>query len=254
MAVPDVAAGLLRLHATVLLALRSGGSGTAGAAETGRSAPATLVPDQAGPADSGPLPGDAPPPGDDPDGAPAVWATVRRAQSGDPEAFAELYDRYVDVVFRYVHFRVGTRALAEDLTSETFLRALRRIATVSWQGRDFGAWLITIARNLVADHYKSGRYRLEISTADMLDADRADTPEGRPEQAVVDALTSEALLAAVRQLGPDQQECVVLRFLHGLSVAETAEAMGRNTGAIKALQYRAVRSLARLLPEGLAPS
>jgi RNA polymerase sigma-70 factor (ECF subfamily) len=176
-----------------------------------------------------------------------VWAVVERAQGGDVEAFGELYDRYVEMVFRYIHFRVGSRPQAEDLTSETFTRALRRICSVKWQGRDFGAWLVTIARNLIADHYKSSRYRLEISTADMLDADQAE--EG-PENDVLDAMTSATLLEAVRKLNAEQQECIVLRFLHGMSVAETAQAMGKNDGAIKALQYRAVRTLGRLLPAG----
>ncbi|MFL6140159.1 MAG: sigma-70 family RNA polymerase sigma factor [Frankiaceae bacterium] len=179
-----------------------------------------------------------------------VVALVARAQAGDPEAFGELYDRYVDLVHRYVYYRVGARALAEDLTSETFLRALRRITSFTWQGRDIGAWFVTIARNLIADHYKSGRFRLEVQVADMLDADRAqDGPEGE----VLDALTSRTLLEAVKRLNPEQQECIVLRFLQGLSVAETALAMGKNEGAIKALQYRAVRTLGRLLPEGFAP-
>ncbi len=187
---------------------------------------------------------------EDDSGAPdeAVKALVARAQAGDPEAFGELYDRYVDLVYRYVYYRVGSQALAEDLTSETFLRALRRITSFTWQGRDIGAWFITIARNLIADHFKSGRYRLEVTTADMLDADQA---EDSPEGAVLDSLTNVALLEAVKQLGAEQQECVVLRFLQGLSVAETALAMGKNEGAIKALQYRAVRALGRLLPEGL---
>lgn len=192
------------------------------------------------------------PPDDDHDepagnGPGPVWAIVERAQRGDAEAFGQLYDQYVDLVFRYVHFRVGSRVQAEDLTSETFLRALRRLNSVSWQGRDFGAWLVTIARNLIADHYKSARYRLEISTADMLDADRA---EDGPENSVLDAISSATLIDAVRKLNPVQQECVVLRFLQGMSVTEAAQAMGKNEGAIKALQYRAVRALGRLLPDG----
>ena len=64
-------------------------------------------------------------------------------------------------------------------------------------------------------------------------------------------MTNRVLLEAVRQLNPEQQECIALRFLQGLSVAETAKVMGKNDGAIKALQYRAVRSLGRLLPEGV---
>jgi RNA polymerase sigma-70 factor (ECF subfamily) len=182
----------------------------------------------------------------------AVALLVSRAQSGDPEAFGALYDRYIDLIYRYIYYRVGDRTLAEDLTSETFVRALRRISTFSWQGRDIGAWLVTIARNLVADHYKSARVRLEMPTADLLGAG-ADRPAAGPEGEVLDSMNNAALLDSVRQLGGDQQECVVLRFLEGLSVHETALAMGRKEGAVKALQYRAIRSLARLLPAGFVP-
>lgn len=208
-------------------------------------APAT---DTTGPSGSPGKHSDRPHPSDP---ATEVWTLVERAQAGDAEAFGQIYDRYVDTVFRFIYFRVGNRQLAEDLTSDTFLRALRRIGSFTWQGRDLGAWLVTIARNLVADHFKSGRYRLEVTTGDVLDADREDRgPEGSPEAAVVDHITNVALLSAVKQLNPEQQECIVLRFLQGFSVAETAQAMGKNEGAIKALQYRAVRALARLLPEG----
>ena len=188
--------------------------------------------------------GHAAPPADGPD----VWEWVRRTQEGDAEAFGQLYDHYVTLVYRYVHNRVGDRVTAEDVTSETFVRALRRIDSLSFQGRDVGAWLVTIARNIVLDHVKSSRYRLEVATADMRDADRA--TDG-PEDAVVAHLTNRELLACVQQLGSEQQECIVLRFIHGLSVAETAVIMGKKDGAVKALQHRAVRRLAGLLPEGL---
>ncbi|MEX5717518.1 sigma-70 family RNA polymerase sigma factor [Geodermatophilus maliterrae] len=177
-----------------------------------------------------------------------VWGLVRRAQAGDAEAFGGLYDHYVTLVHRFVFHRVGDRAQAEDLTSETFVRALRRIDSLSFQGRDVGAWLVTIARNLIRDHVKSSRFRLEVTTADMRDADRA--TDG-PEDAVVARLTNEQLLACIRQLGGEQQECISLRFLQGLSVSETAAVMGKKDGAVKALQHRAVRRLAGLLPEGL---
>jgi RNA polymerase sigma-70 factor (ECF subfamily) len=177
-----------------------------------------------------------------------VWALVRQAQDGDAEAFGRLYDHYVTVVHRYVLHRVGDRALAEDFTSETFVRALRRIDSLSFQGRDVGAWLVTIARNIIRDHVKSSRFRLEVTTADLRDADRV--TEG-PEDAVVQQLTNEQVLACIRRLGGEQQECISLRFLQGLSVSETAAVMGKKEGAIKALQHRAVRRLAALLPEGL---
>ena len=177
-----------------------------------------------------------------------VWGLVEAAQAGDTEAFGQLYDRYVDVVHRYAYARLGDRTLAEDVTSETFLRALRRIGSVSYRGRDVGAWFVTIARNLVLDHLKSGRNRYEVVSGDPLDTDRS--TEG-PEPAVLRRLSAEELLRCVRQLPPDQQECVVLRFLQGLSVAETATVMRRNAGAVKALQHRALRRLATLLPDGL---
>ena len=180
---------------------------------------------------------------------PEVFALVTRAQAGDADAFGELYDRYIDLIYRYIYYRVGSQAVAEDLTSETFLRALRRISTFAWQGRDVGAWFVTIARNLVTDHYKSSRYRLEVTTADLLTTAGDAAGENSPEAEVISSLTNTLLLTAVKKLNPEQQECVVLRFLQGLSVSETALAMGKNEGAIKALQYRAVRSLGRMLPD-----
>jgi RNA polymerase sigma-70 factor (ECF subfamily) len=169
---------------------------------------------------------------------------VERAQAGEAEAFGKLYDQYSDTVYRYIYYRVGGKATAEDLTSETFLRALRRIGTFTWQGRDFGAWLVTIARNLVADHFKSSRFRLEVTTGEMLDSNEV---ERSPEDSVLESLSNTALLDAVRRLNRQQQECVTLRFLQGLSVAETARVMGKNEGTIKTLQYRAVRTLGLIM-------
>lgn len=188
---------------------------------------------------------------EDPSG---MWAHVQRAQNGDTSAFGPIYDCYVDSVFRFVYRRVKTIQMAEDLTSETFLRAFTRIGSFTWQGRDLGAWLCTIAKNMIYDYHKSARHRLELTTWDVLDVDRADSAiEARPEDAVVAHMTNLALMAAINELNPEQRECLVLRFLRGLSVAETAAAMGKTEGAVKAEQYRAVRALARVLPEGFQP-
>ncbi|WP_425484490.1 sigma-70 family RNA polymerase sigma factor [Haloechinothrix aidingensis] len=185
-----------------------------------------------------------------------AWELVHAAQAGDTGAFGRLYDSYVDTVFRYVLFRVGDRELAEDVTSETFLRALRRISSVSYQGRDVGAWFITIARNLVLDHVKSSRAKREVVTSELAESgpvafvgtDRAD--DSGPEQQVLASATKNELFRCIDTLGGDQRDCIVLRFIQGLSVAETAQIMQRNEGAIKALQHRAVRRLAHLLPPG----
>ena len=175
-------------------------------------------------------------------------ALVELARGGDSEAFGMLYDHYHTSVYRFLYYRVGSVALAEDLTSETFFRALRSMGSFRWQGKDFGAWLMTIARNLTTDHYKSGKTRLEMATEDMSPHDSA--TEG-PENAVLATLTNEALLEALKKLPAEQQECLIMRFLQGLSIAETAQVLGRSDGAVKQLQLRGVRNLAKLLPEGL---
>jgi RNA polymerase sigma-70 factor, ECF subfamily len=174
-------------------------------------------------------------------------ALVELARGGDGDAFGLLYDHYQPSVYRFVYYRTRSQTLAEDLTSETFLRALRNMSGFRWQGKDFGAWLMTIARNLCTDHFKAGRTRLEQTTDDMGAHD--DATEG-PENAVLAGLTNEVLLDGLKQLSDEQRDCLIMRFLQGLSIAETAEILGRTEGAIKQLQLRGVRNLAKLIPAG----
>lgn len=192
------------------------------------------------PSNGGPTPHDD----HDPE-ATRLRALVDLAKEGDSEAFGQLYDHYVTGVFRFIYYRVGSQQLAEDLTSETFVRGLRAIQRFNWQGKDFGAWLTTIARNLVADHFKSSRSRLEIVTETI--------PEGKthaasPEHEVLALISNEMLFEAVSALPPEQRDCILMRFIQGLSIAQTAAALGRSEGAIKQLQLRAVRSLAKTVP------
>ena len=175
-----------------------------------------------------------------------VSALVARAQAGDAEAFGLVYDRYVDQVFRFVYRRVLDRQVAEDLTSETFLRALRNLASFRRPGGDFGAWVTTIAQNLVINWLQSHQRR-ERPVAELRDAapiDRAPNPEA----AAVLTLPREALLAGIEQLNPVQQQCITRRYLRELSIEETAQALGKTPAAIKALQYKALRALRGLLP------
>ncbi len=175
-------------------------------------------------------------------------ALVELARGGDTEAFGLLFDHYHPSVYRFLFHRTRSQALAEDLTSETFFRALRGMANFRWQGKDFGAWLMTIARNLCTDHFKAGRTRLEMTTEDMTPHD--DATEG-PEESVLASLTNEVLLKALCELPPEQKDCLIMRFLQGMSIAETAQVLGRSDGAIKQLQLRGVRNLAKLMPEGI---
>jgi RNA polymerase sigma-70 factor (ECF subfamily) len=184
-------------------------------------------------------------------GDPEVVEQVRLAQEGSAHAFALLYDRYVDQIFAYVYHRVGHRQTAEDLVGDVFLRALRRISTFRWQGVDFGAWLMTIARNRVHDHFKSARFRLEATVEEVFDRPVL-ASEDNPEQALLSSDLQAQVHDAIRQLKGEQAEVLYLRFIQHLNVAETASVMGKTDGAIKALQYRALKSLAKLMPDGLA--
>lgn len=203
------------------------------------------------------------------------WDLVAAAQQGDTDAYGQLYRRYYETVFRFVLFRVSSRDRAEDLTSETFLRALSRIQTVSYQGRDIGAWFVTIARNLILDDVKSSRYRLEVPTGSILDAAGDQTSpfsmrsvgftrqlkrtallisalEADPAQEAIDGIYHAQLRADLNacraRLTGMQRKVLVYRFDLGYTVEQTATAMGINSGAVKALQHRAVRRLAELLP------
>lgn len=177
-----------------------------------------------------------------------IEALVDLAKGGDSEAFGQLYDHYADQVFRYIYYRVGNRSLAEDLTADAFVRALRALPRFTWQGSDFGAWLTTIARNLITDHFKSSRTKREFAADELPDSD--DTRDG-PEQEALANDANQALMDALRTLPDDQQECLVSRFLLERSISETAALMDRSPGAIKQLQLRAIRTLAKTVPGAL---
>lgn len=178
-------------------------------------------------------------------------ALVELARKGDADAFGMLYDHYQASVYRFLFYRTRSSPLAEDLTSETFFRALRSMTNFRWQGKDFGAWLMTIARNLATDHFKAGRTRLEMTTEDMGQHD--DATEG-PESQVLASLTNELLLEALTELPDEQRDCLVMRFLQGMSISETASVLERSDGAVKQLQLRGVRNLAKLMPDGMRGS
>ncbi|MGH3718312.1 MAG: RNA polymerase sigma factor [Pseudonocardiaceae bacterium] len=167
------------------------------------------------------------------------------AQGGDRDAFGQLYARYAPEVARFVGRRVGgDRPLTEDVTSETFLRAWRSVGSVSYQGRDVGAWFTTIARNLITDHYKSSRTKRERAGLDPEHQAPAVVDDHSPERAVCRRETAGEVRAALAELSsPAQRESIRLRFLEERSVTETAEVMGRARGAVKALTHRALEGL-----------
>ena len=182
---------------------------------------------------------------------PGSWALVERAKLGGPDgvvAFAELYRAYHDQVFNYIRRRVWDHPTAEDLTGDVFVKLLTKVGGVSAQGVDFGAWLITLARNRVNDHFKSSRFRRErLSDDPYLEGSLEVDPDTDTERSALLALDRAALRVAITDLTHDQRRCLELRFWGGLTDAQTAVLMRKKAGAIKSLQFRAVGVLRKAL-------
>jgi len=180
-----------------------------------------------------------------------AWELVERARAGDDRAFSVLYQRHFDAVFGYVLVRTRDRALAEEFTSETFLRAFRRIDSITYHGTSFRAWVMTIARNLILDEFKSARRRHEVFLPEGFDepSDVAD-PAGK----VCERAAAEELRRGLAELTEDQRRCLTLRFFEHLPVVEVARLMQRTEGSVRALQNRAVRRLGAFLSPDLVGS
>lgn len=173
------------------------------------------------------------------------WSLVERAQAGDMDAFAEIWRANHVKVYVFTLNRVRSSAHADDITSEVFIRLLRSLGRINYQGRDIAAYLITTARNMIADWYKSGRYRFEAPVGEVLGYDLADDDWGVDTERVVEAHELSAEVAdALGRLSPEHRQCLMLRFFGGLSVEETAQALGRSHNATKSLQYRASQAMA----------
>jgi RNA polymerase sigma-70 factor (ECF subfamily) len=176
--------------------------------------------------------------------APEVVTLVNRAvATRDADAFGELYDRFVDRVYRYLYFRTGNHPEAEDLTEQVFLKAWEAIGRYRWQGRPFLAWLYRLAHNAHIDHVRSHKPTTSLSN----DERPLDLPSPAAEADLARSLDTEVLARAVAQLTPEQQQVIVMKFLDGCDNEQIALAMDKREGAIRALQMRALMSLRRVL-------
>ncbi len=169
---------------------------------------------------------------------------VSRAQL-NPVSFAPLYDHYFPKIYNYIYNKVNNSQLAEDLVSETFYKALANIKRFQWQDRSFASWLYTIARNQVIDQFRKRNPVLLDNNIEM-----TDQTEKGPEEKVIQDVTREELLKAIRTLSPDQQDALLLRYQEDLTIKEIAVVLGKNEGAVKALLFRGLRSLRKKMEGG----
>ena len=171
-------------------------------------------------------------------------ALVDRAAQRDPGAIASLYDLYAPKIYSYLYHRVSDQTLAEDLTGQVFLQMIEAVRTERGWRTSFSGWLFRIAHNLVIDHY---RKRAHANFTDLDDSPNIAATNDDPFATAVAVLDSDALLRAINELTGEQAQVITLRFLEGYNVAEVAELMDKSEGAIKALQYRAISNLRRIM-------
>jgi RNA polymerase sigma-70 factor (ECF subfamily) len=170
---------------------------------------------------------------------------VLQAQAGNSEAFGQLYDAYMERIYRFVYFRVEDQQTAEDITSQVFLKAWSNLDRFSFNRTPYLAWLYTIAHNAVIDHYRTRKVTAALDDVQLSQQDHAEVVENEID------LTNEmkTIKAALQMLTDDQQKVLTLKFIEGMSNTEIARQLGKREGAIRALQMRGLQALAKQLQE-----
>lgn len=172
----------------------------------------------------------------------AERALVDAAVGGDAQAFAALYDKHLERVYRYVYYWVSNRPEAEDLTQQVFLHAWQAISRYQHTGTAFIAWLLRIAHNVVVSHYRKAK-QMQYLELEPVSWERGADPEAET-LAKYDRLS---LRRAILCLKPEQQQVIVMRFIEHLRYADIAAATGKNEGTVRVIQHRALAELRRLL-------
>ena len=173
---------------------------------------------------------------------------VLQAQDGNSEAFGELYDAYMERIYRFVYFRVEDQQTAEDITSQVFLKAWNNLDRFSFSRTPYLAWLYTIAHNAVIDHYRTRKVTTALDDVQLSQQDHTEAVEKEIDLSAEMKLVKEAL----GLLTDDQQKVLTLKFIEGLSNHEIARHLGKREGAIRALQMRGLQALAKQLEEKMA--
>ncbi len=183
-----------------------------------------------------------PPTGAYPDeGAQQLDDLVRGARGGDADAFAGLFEHFHGPVFRYLLARLGNRSEAEDMASEVFVEAARRVRDFDGGGAAFAGWLFTIARHDLVDRGRAQRRRIVVPVPDIPEVEVVPDPADR----VVELMDAGRVRDALETLTSEQRDVVLLKFAAGLSNAEVSKALGKPIGAIKSLQHRGLAALKR---------
>lgn len=169
-------------------------------------------------------------------------SAIAACKAGDLSAFDVLYTTHIDAIYRYLYRRTLHRMTAEDLASTAFLKALEKIDAFDPTKGHFGGWVMTIAKNVLTDHYRALRPSTDIE--DVWDLQSDDDVV----QSLDDRESHKELREALKQLPKDKREIVLLRIWEDLSYAEIAALTGKSEGNCKVIFSRAMKDLRTLLP------
>lgn len=168
-----------------------------------------------------------------------------QAKQLNPAALCTLHQRFYEPVARYIQFKIDDPHLVEDLTSEVFMRVLQGLKRdQAWQDSPQG-WITGIARHVVADYYRQKERVTEVELSDQFAAASAANPA---HQAVLSE-RKHLLEQAIQRLSEEQRDVILLRFMEGIDIQGVAKAIRKTPGAVKALQYRALRALAEMMQD-----
>jgi RNA polymerase sigma-70 factor (ECF subfamily) len=170
---------------------------------------------------------------------------LKRIRRLDFTTLAQVHDQFYPVVYRYVRYRLDDETTSEDIASEVFMRLLDALHKESGPTKDVRAWLMGTASNLINDHLRQ-RYSRKV---EPIENDDAILSPGSLEETLDAKFQNQQLRHAIGKLTPEQQDVLALRFVEDYSLVQTAAQMKKSVNAIKALQFRAIESLKRLLDE-----
>jgi len=167
---------------------------------------------------------------------------IQKAKEFDSDAWSDIYKRYYHQIYAYLRHRLGDKDVAEDIAASVFLAALEGIGAFTYRGISLSAWLYRIAHNMTVDHFR--RRKKELT--DPLDEEQI-AEKSMPDEVLDRSLARQELAKALKELTDEQQQVILLKFIAGLSNAETAQVIGKPEGAVKSLQHRALASLRHIL-------
>lgn len=168
---------------------------------------------------------------------------IKSAIKGEASAFGLLYDRYQPQIYRFIYLKVSHREEAEDLCHQVFLSAWQNIESYEFKGFPFSAWLYSIARNKVIDHYRTKKNFIDIETIYI-----AEENDKKTNEAILDfKISLESIKKAIFEIPQIEQDVIIMRFVEDMSPREIASILNKSEGSIRLIQHKAIKRLKELL-------